>query len=159
MTSWLCCEADKGNQQPVGTGLTYIERECARRGMRLTAQRRIIARVIAGAADHPDVEELHQRAVKLDQQISLSTVYRTVRLLEDAGILARHDFGTKRARYEIAKDEHHDHLIDMTNGTVIEFRSEEIEKLQTEIARRHGFRLVAHRLEMFGVPLDEDDGN
>lgn len=136
-------------------GETYIEHECARRGMRLTAQRRIIARVIAGAADHPDVEELHQRAIGLDAQISLSTVYRTVKLLEDVGILARHDFGTKRARYELAKGEHHDHLINIISGTVIEFHSPEIERLQAEIALRHGLKLVAHRLELFGVPLDE----
>ena len=138
---------------------TYIERECARRGMRLTAQRRLIARVIAGAADQPNVEELHRRAVRIDSQISLSTVYRTVKLLEDAGILARHDFGTRRARYEISQGEHHDHLIDLSTGRVIEFRSEAIEKLQTEIARRHGLRLVAHRLELFGLPLDDDSKN
>lgn len=137
------------------TGETYIERECARRGMRLTAQRRLIARVIASAADHPNVEELHRRAVDIDDQISLSTVYSTVKLLEDAGILARHDFGTKRARYELAKGEHHDHLIDMSTGTVIEFHSEAIEKLQTEIARKHGLKLVAHRLELFGIPLND----
>ena len=137
------------------TGETYIERECARRGMRLTAQRRLIARVIASAADHPNVEELHRRAVDIDDQISLSTVYRTVKLLEDAGILARHDFGTKRARYELAKGEHHDHLIDMSTVTVIEFHSEAIEKLQTEIARKHGLKLVAHRLELFGIPLND----
>lgn len=138
-------------------GETYIERECAKRGMRLTAQRRIIAKVIAGAGDHPNVEELYRRAVELDRQISLSTVYRTVRLLEDAGILNRHDFGTKRAHYELAKGKHHDHLIDLSTGTVIEFRSEAIEKLQTEIARQHGLRLVAHRLELFGLPLEPND--
>ena len=143
-------------QQARGFGLrqseTYIERECARQGMRLTAQRR----VIAGAADHPDVEELHRRATKLDAQISLSTVYRTVKLLEDAGILARHDFGTKRARYELAQGEHHDHLINIATGAVIEFQSEEIERLQAAIARKYGLKLVAHRLELFGVPLTDE---
>ncbi|MPT21993.1 MAG: transcriptional repressor [Starkeya sp.] len=109
---------------------------------------------IADAQDHPDVEELHRRAVAVDDRISISTVYRTVKLFEDAGIIERHDFRDGRSRYEPVPDEHHDHLIDLRNGTVVEFRSEEIEQLQEEIARKLGYRLVGHRLELYGVPLD-----
>jgi Fur family ferric uptake transcriptional regulator len=137
--------------------MNAIEAECQRRGLRLTEQRRVIARVLAGAADHPDVEELHRRAAAVDERISISTVYRTVKLLEDAGIIERHDFGDGRARYEPSPSEHHDHLIDMRNGRVIEFHSEEIEALQKETARKLGFKLVGHRLELFGVPLAEDE--
>ncbi|WP_231711504.1 Fur family transcriptional regulator [Xanthobacter dioxanivorans] len=125
--------------------------------MRMTEQRRIIARVLSGAQDHPDVEELHRRAVAIDDNISISTVYRTVKMLEDAGIIERHDFGDGRARYEQMPDEHHDHLIDLRTGRVIEFRSEEIEALQEAIARRLGFKLRGHRLELYAVPLDEDE--
>ncbi|MFG1299594.1 Fur family transcriptional regulator [Xanthobacter sp. V3C-3] len=125
--------------------------------MRMTEQRRVIARVLSSAQDHPDVEELHRRAVAIDDNISISTVYRTVKMLEDAGIIERHDFGDGRARYEQMPDEHHDHLIDLRSGRVIEFRSEEIEKLQEEIARRLGFRLCGHRLELYAVPLGEDE--
>jgi Fur family ferric uptake transcriptional regulator len=138
-------------------GINAIEAECQRRGLRLTEQRRVIARVLAGASDHPDVEELHRRAAAVDERISISTVYRTVKLLQDAGIIARNDFGDGRARYEPSPSEHHDHLIDLKSGRVIEFHSEEIEALQREVARRLGFRLVGHRLELFGVPLAEDE--
>jgi Fur family ferric uptake transcriptional regulator len=121
----------------------------------MTDQRRTIARVMEASADHPDVEEVHRRVTALDAGISLSTVYRTLRLFEDAGIIARHDFREGRARYETTPDEHHDHLIDVRSGRVIEFRSAEIEALQAEVARRLGYRLVDHRLELYAVPLDE----
>ena len=133
-----------------------IEALCAERGLRITEQRRIIARVLSESDDHPDVEELHKRASQLDPGISIATVYRTVRLFGDAGILARHDFGDGRARYEMAPEQHHDHLIDVRTGKVIEFTDDRIEKLQREVAERLGFRLVDHRLELYGVPLDAD---
>lgn len=120
----------------------------------MTDQRRIIARVLDEAQDHPDVEELHRRAAAVDERISLSTVYRTVRLLEQNGIIDRLEFRGNRTRYEQAAREHHDHLINLRTGDVIEFRSEEIEALQTEIARRLGYKLVYHRLELYAVPLD-----
>ena len=132
-----------------------IERLCVERGLRMTDQRRVIAQVLASSSDHPDVEELHRRAVAIDRGISIATVYRTVRLLEDAGILERHDFRDGRSRYEEMPDDHHDHLIDMKTGKVLEFIDPEIERLQEEIARRLGYRLVDHRLELYGVPLDE----
>ena len=135
--------------------LTAIEEACIARGMRMTGQRRVIARVIGNAHDHPDVEELYRRAAKVDDKISISTVYRTVRLLEDAGIIERHDFRAGRARYEQVPDEHHDHLIDLRTGKVTEFRSEEIEKLQEAVARKLGYKLVDHRLELYAVPLDD----
>jgi Fur family ferric uptake transcriptional regulator len=125
--------------------------------MRMTEQRRVIARVVSASQDHPDVEELHRRAVVVDPGISIATVYRTVRLFEEAGILERHDFRDGRSRYEEAPDEHHDHLIDAKSGAVVEFKSEEIEKLQIEIARKLGYRLIDHRLELYGVPLTEDE--
>ena len=134
-----------------------IEALCAAKGMRMTEQRRIIARVLAAAGDHPDVEELYRRCAKVDDRISISTVYRTVRLFEDAGIIERHDFGQGRARYETLPEEHHDHLIDLRSGTVIEFRDEEIEKLQERIARKLGYKLVDHRLELYAVPADKSD--
>ena len=134
-----------------------IERACRAKGLRITGPRRVIARVIGEAEDHPDVVELHRRAVALDHGISLSTVYRTVKLLENEGIIERLDFRGERSRYERAPPEHHDHLIDLASGTVIEFRSEEIEALQTEIARRLGYRVVYHRLELYAVPLDESE--
>ena len=137
--------------------MSVIEEACLAKGMRMTEQRRIIARVLSGAQDHPDVEELHRPAVAIDDNISISTVYRTVKMLEDAGIIERHDFGDGRARYEQMPDEHHDHLIDLRSGHVIEFRSEEIEALQEAIARRLGFKLRGHRLELYAVPLDEDE--
>jgi Fur family ferric uptake transcriptional regulator len=132
-----------------------IEQACAAKGMRMTEQRRVIARVLGASQDHPDVEELYRRASAIDDKISISTVYRTVKLFEDAGIIERHDFREGRSRYEQVPDEHHDHLIDVNSGTVIEFRSEEIERLQEEIARRHGFKLVGHRLELYAVRLKD----
>ena len=137
------------------TRLTEIEAKCVAKGMRLTGQRRVIAHVLSGSDDHPDVEELYRRCALVDERISISTVYRTVKLFEDAGIIERHDFREGRARYEQMRDEHHDHLIDLRSGKVIEFRSEEIEILQAEIARRLGYKLVDHRLELYAVPLDE----
>ncbi|HXG80117.1 MAG TPA: Fur family transcriptional regulator [Methyloceanibacter sp.] len=130
-----------------------LERLCAERGMRMTGQRRTIAKVLSEADDHPDVEELHRRASERDPRISLSTVYRTVRLFEGAGILDRHEFGDGRARYEPAGPGHHDHLINVKTGEVIEFSNEQIEKLQEAVARELGFKLIGHRLELFGIPL------
>ena len=140
------------------TSKQTIEEQCAAKGMRMTEQRQGIARVIEGADDHPDVEELYRRASEIDDRISISTVYRTVKLLEDAGIIARHDFGEGRARYEQASDEHHDHLIDLRSGKVIEFRNARIEELQREIARELGYKLVDHRLELYAVPLADSEG-
>jgi Fur family ferric uptake transcriptional regulator len=131
-----------------------LEDACVASGMRMTEQRRVIARVLEAATDHPDVEEVYRRASAIDGNISISTVYRTVKLFEDAGMIARHEFRDGRARYETVPDEHHDHLIDLRSGEVIEFRSEEIEALQEVIARRLGYRLVDHRLELYAVPLD-----
>src|SRR3989440_3536271 len=133
----------------------FIEAQCMAKGMRMTEQRRVIARVLADSGDHPDVEELYRRCAKVDEHISISTVYRTVKLFEDAGIIERHDFREGRARYEQIPDTHHDHLIDLRTGQVIEFRSEEIERLQAEIARKLGYRLVDHRLELYAVPLED----
>lgn len=137
--------------------LKSLEQQCVDRGMRMTEQRRVIARVLELAVDHPDVEELYRRSAEVDPNISISTVYRTVRLFEDAGIVARHEFRDGRSRYETIPDEHHDHLIDVKSGRVFEFQSEEIEALQERIAREHGFQLVDHRLELYGVPLKESD--
>jgi Fur family ferric uptake transcriptional regulator len=137
------------------TEKTDIEALCASKGMRMTEQRRVIARVLAAAEDHPDVEELYRRCIKVDDRISISTVYRTVKLFEDAGIIERHDFREGRARYEQSRESHHDHLINLRNGEVIEFTSEEIERLQAEVARRLGYRLIDHRLELYAVPLDD----
>jgi Fur family transcriptional regulator, ferric uptake regulator len=134
-----------------------IERACRAKGLRMTGQRRVIARILDEAADHPDVVELHRRAAEVDEKISLSTVYRTVKLLQNEGIIERLEFRGGRSRYEQAAREHHDHLINLETGDVIEFRSEEIEALQTEIARRLGYRLVFHRLELYAVPLDKDE--
>jgi len=132
-----------------------IEALCAAKGMRMTEQRRVIARVLARSADHPDVEELYRRCAAVDDRISISTVYRTVKLFEDAGIIERHDFREGRARYEQIPDTNHDHLINMRTGDVVEFQSDEIERLQAEIARRLGYRLVDHRLELYAVPLED----
>ncbi len=123
----------------------------------MTGQRRVIAGVLSDARDHPDVEEVHRRASDADPNISLSTVYRTVRLFEEVGILERHEFGDGRARYEQVAKEHHDHLIDIRTGKVIEFQNEEVEKLQEAIARDLGYELVDHRLELYGVPLKDKD--
>ena len=139
---------------PKPVDVARIERLCAEQGMRMTDQRRVVARVLSEAEDHPDVEELYRRAHAVDPHISIATVYRTVRLFEDAGIIARHDFRDGRSRYEQASDHHHDHLIDMKSGEVIEFMDEEIERLQTAIALRLGYRLVDHRLELYGVPVE-----
>ena len=131
-----------------------IEALCAERGLRITEQRRVIARVLSDSSDHPDVEKLHQRAVAIDSGISIATVYRTVRLFEEAGILDRHDFGDGRSRYEAAPEAHHDHMIDVESGKVIQFVDPELEALQRQIAERLGFRLVDHRMELYGVKLD-----
>ena len=133
-----------------------LEEQCAARGMRMTEQRRIIAQVIEKADDHPDVEELYRRASAIDPKISLSTVYRTVNLFEEAGLITKHDFKDGRARFELIPDEHHDHLIDIRTGKVIEFRNEEIEAIQEVIAKRLGYKLVDHRLELYAVPLKSD---
>jgi Fur family transcriptional regulator, ferric uptake regulator len=133
-----------------------IEALCTAKGMRMTEQRRVIARVLAQSDDHPDVEELYRRCVRVDDRISISTVYRTMRLFEDAGIIERHDFRDGRARYETSPDIHHDHLINLRTGEIIEFQSEEIERLQTEVARKLGYRLVDHRLELYAVPLGDE---
>lgn len=135
------------------TEQSRIEALCVERGLRMTGQRRTIARVLAAAHDHPDVEEVYRRANRIDDRISLSTVYRTLKLFEEKGILERHDFGRGRGRYEAAPNVHHDHLIDLATGRVIEFSNEAIEALQERIARELGFRLVGHRLELYGMPL------
>ena len=134
--------------------LDRIEKLCVEKNMRMTDQRRVVARVLSQATDHPDVEELYRRAHAVDPHISIATVYRTVRLFEESGIIERHDFRDGRSRYEEASESHHDNLIDMKSGKVVEFVDEEIEKLQQEIARRLGYKLVDHRLELYGVPLD-----
>lgn len=133
--------------------MSQIEQLCVEHRLRLTGQRRTIARVLTDAVDHPDVEEVHRRVAAVDPRISLSTVYRTLRLFETKGILERHAFGAGRGRYEQAHGQHHDHLIDTETGRVIEFRNEEIERLQERVARELGFELVGHRLELYGVPL------
>lgn len=137
------------------TNAQPLEEQCAARGMRMTEQRRIIAQVLEKSTDHPDVEELYSRASKIDSKISLSTVYRTVNLFEETGLVTKLDFKDGRARFELIPDEHHDHLIDIRSGKVIEFRNEEIEAIQEVIARRLGYRLVDHRLELYAVPLDD----
>ena len=140
-------ETSTGRPEPT------LEEQCAQKGMRMTDQRRVIAQVIENAADHPDVEELYRRASAQDPRISLSTVYRTLNLFEEAGLVTKHDFKDGRARFEPIPDEHHDHLIDIRSGKVIEFRNEEIEAIQELIAKRLGYRLVDHRLELYAVPL------
>lgn len=131
-----------------------IEKRCREKGLKMTDQRRVIARVLSESDDHPDVEVLHARAAAIDANISIATVYRTMRLFEEAGIVERHDFGDGRSRYEEASHDHHDHLIDMRSGEVVEFVNQEIEKLQEKVAAELGYRLVDHRLELYGVPLD-----
>jgi Fur family ferric uptake transcriptional regulator len=133
--------------------LQQLERACRDKGVRLTGQRRVIAKVIADLRDHPDVNELYRRVAAIDERISLSTVYRTVKRFEELGLLERHEFRDGRARYESTPAVHHDHLIDITTGRVIEFHSEEIETLQTEIAKKLGYRMVGHRLELYAEPL------
>ncbi len=134
-----------------------LEKLCVEKGMRMTEQRKVIARVLSLADDHPDVEEIHRRASEIDKNISIATVYRTMRLFEEAGVVERHDFQDGRSRYEEASEDHHDHLIDIRTGDVIEFVNEEIEQLQQRIAKEHGYKLVAHRLELYGVKLGTGD--
>ncbi len=148
--------SDAGGEAIEGS-LDRIENLCVEKGMRMTDQRRVVARVLSTSHDHPDVEELYRRAHALDPHISIATVYRTVRLFEEAGIISRHDFRDGRSRYEEATESHHDHLIDMKTGHVIEFVDPEIEALQDQIARKLGYRLVDHRLELYGLPLGEGD--
>lgn len=131
-----------------------IEELCIDKGLKMTEQRRVIAQVLSESPDHPDVEQLYQRATKIDPRISIATVYRTVKLFEEAQILERHDFGDGRARYEEASEEHHDHLIDVNTGEVIEFINEAIERLQEDVAKSFGYRLVGHRLELYGSKLE-----
>lgn len=133
---------------------TDLERLCIDKGLKMTDQRRVIAKVLSESDDHPDVEQVYQRATRVDPRISIATVYRTVRLFEEANILERHDFGDGRARYEEAPKEHHDHLIDVNSGEVLEFCNDQIERLQREVAARLGYRLVGHRLELYGVRLE-----
>ncbi|MDP7543729.1 MAG: Fur family transcriptional regulator [Alphaproteobacteria bacterium] len=130
-----------------------IERLCSDKGLKMTEQRRVIARVLSESEDHPDVEVLHQRANAIDSRISIATVYRTVRLFEEANILERHEFGDGRARYEEVSESHHDHLINLQNGEVIEFSNDKIEDLQRQIAKKLGYELIEHRLELYAVPL------
>lgn len=138
-------------------GETRLERLCVEHGMKMTDQRRIIACVLSVAEDHPDVEEVYRRASEKDSNISIATVYRTMKLFEDAGIVERHDFGDGRSRYEEASDDHHDHIINVKSGKVIEFHNEEIEALQEKIVAEHGLKLVDHRLELYAIPIDDDD--
>ena len=132
-----------------------IEQACVKSGLKMTEQRRVIARVLSDANDHPDVEEVHKRANAIDSRISIATVYRTVRLFADENIVERHDFGDGRARYEETTKDHHDHLIDIKSGKVIEFRNSEIERLQEVIAKEYGMKIVGHRLELYCVPEEE----
>ncbi len=132
-----------------------IEKMCVEKGLRMTEQRRVIARVLSTANDHPDVEELHRRAFAIDKKISIATVYRTVSLLEEAGIIERHDFRDGRSRFEQLSEDHHDHLIDMNSGKIIEFSDSRIEELQKEIAKKYGFNLIDHRLELYCVPIEK----
>ena len=130
-----------------------IENKCITKGVRLTDQRKLVAKVMSGSDDHPDVDELHKRVAKLDSKISIATVYRTVKLFEEAGIVAKHDFKGNKARYEEATQEHHDHLIDVNTGEIIEFVNEDIEKLQQKVAEKLGYKLVDHRLELYGSKI------
>lgn len=132
-----------------------IEKLCLEKNMRMTDQRRVIARVLSDADDHPDVEEVYKRSTEIDDQISIATVYRTVRLFEEADILERHDFRDGRSRYELQTEEHHDHMIDIESGEVIEFLDEEIEKLQAEIAKKLGYKLIDHRMELYGIKIKD----
>jgi Fur family ferric uptake transcriptional regulator len=133
-----------------------VEALCADKGLRITEQRKVIARILSESEDHPDVETLHERASAIDPKISIATVYRTVRLFEEAGILERHEFGDGRSRYEAASEEHHDHLIDVETGNVLEFVDDELEALQRRIAEKLGYRLVDHRMELYGVALNRN---
>ena len=135
-----------------------IQKLCAEKGMRMTDQRRVITRVLSESADHPDVEELHRRSAEVDFRISIATVYRTVRLFEELGILERLDFRDGRSRYEEVTENHHDHLVDIQSGKVIEFRNDEIEKIQREVARQLGYKLIDHRMELYCVALEPEKG-
>ncbi|MBX6367433.1 MAG: transcriptional repressor [Rhodospirillales bacterium] len=135
--------------------VSRLERLCIDKGLKMTEQRRVIARVLSDAEDHPDVEQVYRRATEIDPRISIATVYRTVRLFEEANILAKHDFGDGRSRYEEMREDHHDHLIDVQSGRVVEFRNEEIEELQRLVAEQLGYKLVGHRLELYAVPLEK----
>ena len=130
-----------------------IESKCIKQGVRLTDQRKLVAKVMSESKDHPDVDELHRRVNKLDSKISIATVYRTVKLFEEAGILSKHDFKGNKARYEQAPQEHHDHLIDINTGDIIEFVDQDIEKLQKNVAEKLGYKLVDHRLELYGTKI------
>ena len=133
--------------------MNAIEEKCKVKGVRLTDQRKIIAQAMANATDHPDVDELHKRVTAVDKKISIATVYRTVKLFEEAGIVEKHDFKGGKARYEQSPDEHHDHLIDINSGAIIEFVDKEIEKLQNEVAKKLGYKLVDHKLELYGSKI------
>ena len=135
--------------------VSRLEQVCIDKGLKITDQRRVIARVLSEADDHPDVEAVYRRATVVDPKISIATVYRTVRLFDEAGIITRHDFRDGRSRYEEHPDQHHDHLIDMKTGKVVEFMDAEIEALQEAIAKRLGYKLVDHRLELYGMPIEE----
>jgi len=130
-----------------------IENKCKTKGVRLTDQRKLIARIMSESKDHPDVDELHKRINKFDSKISIATVYRTVKLFEEAGIVAKHDFKGNKSRYEKTTEEHHDHLIDINTGEIIEFVNEDIEELQKKVAEKYGYKLVAHRLELYGSKI------
>jgi Fur family ferric uptake transcriptional regulator len=149
---------DRPGGDAMGKTEPTLEEQCASKGMRMTDQRRVIAQVIEASDDHPDVEELHRRAADIDARISLSTVYRTLNLFEESGLVTKHDFKDGRARFELIPDEHHDHLIDIRTGKVIEFRNEEIEAIQELIAKRLGYKLVDHRLELYAVPAAPREG-
>ncbi len=133
--------------------MNNIEEKCVAKGVRLTEQRKVIAQVMSEASDHPDVDELHKRVNKIDKKISIATVYRTVKLLEESGIIEKHDFKGGKARYEESPDEHHDHLIDINSGEIIEFVDKEIEKLQVKVAEKLGYKLVDHKLELYGSKI------
>jgi Fur family transcriptional regulator, ferric uptake regulator len=135
------------------TAPSRLEQLCVEKGLKMTGQRRVIARVLSDSHDHPDVEQVHKRAVEMDPRISIATVYRTVRLFEEAHIVEKHEFGDGRARYEELQRKHHDHLIDLRSGKVVEFTNQRIEELQRQVARQLGYELVGHRMELFGVPL------
>ena len=137
--------------------MNKIEEKCKTKGVRLTDQRRLIAKVMSEATDHPDVDELHKRVSLVDKKISIATVYRTVKLFEEAGIIERHDFKEGKSRYEPSTEEHHDHLIDVKTGEIIEFVDDEIEKLQKKVAEKYGYKLVDHKLELYGVKVNSKD--
>lgn len=142
-----------GSQKSLSTSISRVERICQEKGLRITGQRRVIARVLSDSNDHPHVELLHQRAQEIDPNISLATIYRTLSLFEAASIIERHEFGTGRSRYEESSHEHHDHLIDIQSGQVIEFQNQEIEELQRKIAESYGYELVSHKLELYCRPI------